>query len=666
MIDKHKQKQPHRPPASKPFAKVSGKKPSLRPGDRNTWLYALIVLFITFIFFSPSLKNGFTNWDDDLYVTENIMVKNPDGVRLNDFLSTNVAGNFHPLTMLTFAAEYALVGEKPFLYHLTNILFHLANTLLVFLLAYRLAQKKRFVALFTALVFGIHPMHVESVTWISERKDVLYTFFFLLSTLLYLDYQKKRSWLRYAGIFILFFLSCLSKSAAVVLPVVFVLLDWYNKRISWRSVLNLLPFFIISVLVGIKAINTQAESRALGDIEYFSLFEKIRFASYGFTTYLVKFFVPFKMASFHPYPKDAIPVFYNISVLIVVALFALAIFIYKRDRTLLFGLLFYLITVALVLQFITVGNAVIAERYTYVPYIGVAFVVGVYLSRLQASGFKLTADRRPPTLRASPSGHAADRFLLYTIVITYLFTMGILTFQRTKVWKDPETLWTDVIAKYPNEDGAYVNRGQYLRTRNNYDGAFTDYMNALSINPENALAYHNRGKIYFDRGEVELAMADFNRSIELKPDNAEAFSNRGAAFGMKKEYEKALADLNRSVELDPSRKASFMNRAVLNYETKRYDDAIADINQFLKFEPGDADMINLRGLCHRLAERLPEAIADYTLAIRLKPQEPTFYLNRSYAYQYTGETEKAIDDASRAQELGGQVDPGYLRLLKSE
>lgn len=657
-----KKRSPHPVPAD---TKQKKDQASASHGGKNLKFYVAGILIVTAFIFSPSLQDGFTNWDDDLYVTENLLIRPLPGSSFADFFTTNVAGNFHPFTMMTLAVEFRLFGEDPSVFHLTNLLFHLANTLLVFLLIWKLSGRNRFISLFTALVFGIHPMHVESVTWISERKDVLYTFFFLLSLLAYQTEKRRLPWPRYLLAFAFFILSCLAKSAAVVLPVVLILLDAFQRKFSWKRVIALVPFFAVSVLIGLKALETQAEMKALGDIAYFTFYEKFRFASYGFIIYIVKFFVPYGLSAFHPYPSDGIPAFYDISVFLVLALFAGAILLYRKDRTVLFGLLFYSVTIALVLQFITVGNAVIAERYTYVPYIGIGFIVGSLLYRLQVN--EKSASRTLATgyrLPATPKHLTTRKIIIYTLTAIYVLAMSVITFNRTKAWKDSYTLWSDVIEKYPDEDGAYVNRGHFLRSINEYDRAMRDYERAITINPLNYRPYHNRGKIYFDRGEVDLAMEDFNRSIGLNPDNAEAYSNRGAAYGLKKDYENALNDINRAIELDPTRKASYSNRAVLNYETSRYDKAISDVNTFLQYEPYNADMINLRGLCHRLAGRFEEAISDYTLAIRYNPAQPAFYLNRSYAYLAAGDKETALQDALQAQKLGMNVEESYLEQLK--
>jgi hypothetical protein len=207
----------------------------VRPGiDRSFWTWLIPVLVVTGISFLPMLSNGFTNWDDDIYVTRNQLLKGPDW---NAIFTQASASNYHPLTMATLAFNYAISGVDPFSYHFVNWLLHILNTGLVFLFIHKISGKKIYVAAFVALIFGVHPMHVESVAWVSERKDVLYTFFFLLALLKYWRFLEtnKRANLIYC--FVFFILSLLSKPAAVILPIVLLLLDYW--RASCNSWINL-------------------------------------------------------------------------------------------------------------------------------------------------------------------------------------------------------------------------------------------------------------------------------------------------------------------------------------------------------------------------------------------------------------------------------------------
>ncbi|MGB1242376.1 MAG: hypothetical protein ACPG49_07635, partial [Chitinophagales bacterium] len=356
--------------------------------DKKVQWSLAAILFITFVAYIPALSGEFNNWDDQMYVTDSKLIKNVSPSGLVKIFSTQVAANYHPLTVLSLAINYQISGLSPFSYHLFNVLLHLLNVFLVFYFAYLLTRRNLTIAAIAALFFGIHPMHVESVAWVSERKDVLYTAFFLAAMITYLKYLqhfrakskgKRANPQKYYIYTLLFFLlSLLSKGMAVVLPVVLLGIDFLKKRkVQKKAILEKIPFFVIALIFGIAALYIQTDRGAVGDMNRFSLMSKIGYASYGFVYYIIKFFAPSHLSSFHPYPNltgTLTPVFYA-APLAVAALWGAATYTLKSQRMTFFGLFFYAVTVALVLQFISVGSALVAERYTYVSYIGLLLLV---------------------------------------------------------------------------------------------------------------------------------------------------------------------------------------------------------------------------------------------------------------------------------------------------
>lgn len=652
------------------------------PTDRKQWILAGLVLLLTFLLFSPALKGGFTNWDDDRYITDNPVIKHLSVGDLGKYSDTFV-GNFQPLTILSYAVDYSLVGMNPFWYHLENILLHLLNTLLVFFLVRSISKNNLFVSLFTMLLFGIHPMHIESVAWVAERKDVLYTFFFLSGLLLYYRYlgQQKLVYLGAAGV--AFVLSCLAKSAAVVFPVVLLLIDYYeNRKISRQSLLEKVPFFLVSLWIGWIALQTQASSNALGSFQLYSLFEKIRFASYGFMNYLVKFLVPFNLSSFHPYPpKDNLPVTFNLAVIAVLVVLGYFAVKGRKVKWLVFGAAFYFVSVALVLQFITVGNAVIAERYTYVSYIGIGFIYATL-------AHKVLFESRNQNLK----------YLAGSLLAVQLLFFAVTTYSHTAVWKDSVSLWNNVIEKYPNESGAYSNRGHNYRMQNNLNMALADYNKAIELDNKNHLAISNRGKVWFEKGMLEKSLADYNRAIELHTTSPDYYSNRGAVYARLNDYSHSIADLNRAIEMDSKNSGYYSNRGATYAINKDYPHAIADYNKSLEIEPSNldallnlglayfnmgqfrktievfqrslkirpdnADILNDVGLAYYQLKELDQALQTYNRAIRLNGSKGLYYLNRSYVYKDKGDKPNALKDALMAQKLGSRLNPEYLEGLR--
>ncbi len=356
----------------------------------NNWYWIGAILLLTIVAFYPSLTCKFVHWDDQAYVSESELIKSLSFENIKRIFSFKsvVALNYHPITILSLAIDYKFAKVNPFYYHLVNVIIHLLNTFLVFLFTYKLSGRKLFVGLFVSLFFAIHPMHVESVTWIAERKDVLYTFFFIGGLLTYLKYIEslKRKFLIYT--FLLFSLSVLSKAMAVVFPLVLFLIDYYNNRkISLKVIAEKIPLLILSILFGVLALHLQA-NEVIASYYKFGFIMRICFGFYAFSTYIWKMFLPINLSSFYPYPVANAQGMFPLSIFIVsfcgiIFLILIGIFsVLKKEKMKLFafGTGFFFVTVVTVLQFFSIGGAVMADRYTYLSYIGLLFVLGTMLN----------------------------------------------------------------------------------------------------------------------------------------------------------------------------------------------------------------------------------------------------------------------------------------------
>ncbi len=649
---------------------VPGNADILRQGgksvkDRKVPLLLFAVLALTFLTFLPTFQNKFTNWDDDMYVRDNPLVQSLSSGNLQTMFAPDeeafVGGNYHPLTILTLAVNYQISGLNPWSYQLFNILLHLLNTFLVFLLIYRLTKGKSDIALIAALLFGIHPMHVESVTWVAERKDVLYTAFFLGAMLSYLKYIRKPGYLPLATSFVLFTLSLLSKPAAVVFPVLLFLFDYFERRpFKARLLLEKIPFFALSLLMGLFTIDAQKASDAYGGLAKFDIFDRLMFAGYGFTMYLVRFFVPFKLSAFYPYPESSpLPAEFYISSAIALILLALTAWSMKKTRVPAFAVGFYAVNLALVLQFVTVGSAILADRYTYVPYIGIALLVGYAYHEIRQN-------RQPSLRKYAPS--------LLIVIISGALILSLLARQRVQVWQNSETLFTNVIKNYPRSAVAYQNRGHYYRTQSGrtkdpakkaslLKKALLDYNTGLRVDPDNAVLYSNRGKVWFDRKEFQKALEDYNRSLALKGDDPQTLSNRGAAKGMLGDLEGALQDFNRAIELDPDNPNGYFNRGILYGQLGESEKAIADYRKYLSYKPGNAGMHNSIGVELQKLGRNAESLKEFDTAIRLNPKEAAFYINKSVSHFKLGQINEARKSARQAQRLGAKLNSSYLKQI---
>src|SRR6187455_2740110 len=395
-----------------------------------------LVAVLTAICLWPMLKNEFTNWDDEFYVINNPLLRGPDW---KGIFSQQKLGNYHPLTILSYAFNFAISKLDPFSYLLVNYLFHIANTLLVFYFIWNISGKNKFIAAFVALVFGIHPMHVESVAWVAERKDVLYTFFFLLSLIQYWIFLTRAKRKNLVFCFLFFVLSLLSKPAAIVLPLVLFLLDyWYGQNLK-KNIVFKIPFFALSIIFGIVTVSIQS-STAMAGLHIFSIIDRLFFACYVLMTYFVRFFVPYPLSAFHPFPITNFagwPIY--LSPIFVVALLG-ALWFFRKNKIVVFGMLFYVINLLLVLQIISIGLTIVSERYTYVPYIGLAFMFAMLVNRIKFIPQKVSL----------------------AVGAVAIIAFGVITFQRTKVWKNSGTLWTDALKTHPRAPYARTNRANYL------------------------------------------------------------------------------------------------------------------------------------------------------------------------------------------------------------
>lgn len=387
---------------------------------------------VTLISFLGTLQNGWTTWDDDVYVTDNAHIREWSVANMTALWTSHVNGSFLPLTMMTYCIDYTVGGFNPKIYHGTNLLLHLINTVLVFLFINRLSDGNKIAALVTAMIFGIHPMHVESVAWISARKDVLSGFFFLLCLLSYVRYVKHANQKGLLLALLFFFCAMLSKVVVLAAPLILLLIDRYvGREWHWNLFKEKTPFFLISFIFLIIGLISQSSA---GAIRQFSVLESIVIPHYSFYFYVEKFIVPTGLSSFYPYPKMVNGSYPVVLFLAIPVVWGMGYLIWKNrsEQNLLFGFLFFLLLVLPILQVIRFSNIIAADRFTYLSYIGLSFPVGYWVSTYyETSAVKVRA-----------------LLILIGAVITVFLSAA--TIDRVPVWKNSNTLWQDVFTKYPD------------------------------------------------------------------------------------------------------------------------------------------------------------------------------------------------------------------------
>ena len=670
-----KNSQPKQADSKKKLQRAS---PQKATDKTKTWTFVAAISILTLIAFYPSLKCEFTNWDDGTYVTQNPMIWKLDGASLKEIFTTPVSLNYHPLTMLSLAVDYSFDQLNPYYYHLHNVLIHILNALLVFVFVKMLVEgynrkapvgivrpNPLNVSLVTSALWAIHPMRVESVTWVAERKDVLYVFFFFLSLIFYLRYldSKKVSFMIYC--FVFFICSCLSKGMGVVLPVVLVLIDWFYgdaktfKQI-FQSTIKKAHFFLVSIAFGVVAFEIQSQG-AIAAMETFAFFQRLTFGCYGFLMYLWKLLLPLNLSAFYPYPfTDAqgnIPAIYYASPFLVLFIAFVIIFVlWKKNEAgkfLVFGFSFYFIAVALVLQFVSVGSVIMADRYAYLSYTGLFFIIGYFYE----------------WVRNKYSTTISTAFTCLLLVAVACFSY--LTHERTKVWTNAKTLWTDAMNQFPFIEIAYENRGIYFKDHHQLDSMLMDYEFATQkLHSKNEKIWSNLGNLYGllgqqkDKSFFDKSLDAYSHAIELNPANASTYLNRAITFSMMGQYAKSIPDFDKSLQLAPEVALTYKNRAYTLMQLGQFAASISDYDKAIQLYEYDTLSYLNRGISKFNAKKYAESLNDFNKYISLNPNSAQAYYNASVAHKNMNQFTEALQSAQRAQKLGQKISPEYIQELE--
>ncbi len=657
---------------------------------QKTFFWVSIIVIVTFIAFSPALKNGFTNFDDDVLFTENPIIKTLSIKDVFNIFTTFVNNEYRPLLYVTFAIEYSIVGLKPFLFHFTSLFLHLVNCILVFLFIHRVS-KNLTVSLITSILFGIHPLQVQSVAWVAGRDDLLYTIFYFVSLLCYLKYLdsglKSKKYLVYT--FLWFILSILSKPTAGSLVLMLLLLDYmYNRKFDRRVFEEKIPFAILVIIAG--------------SISFLSLYlnQTIREKAFSYTIsnnffgtlrdllfYIQKAILPIKLSCLYPemvikgltQPIILIVTIYGISKIIQISI--------KYTKKVVFGSIFYLVTLLPVLKLF--GTRPVSDHRVYVPLIGLFYLI----STLGYWSYYSITKNINGTKFSNLTIYIKYLYILVFIITTFFLSMQ--TWGRCKVWKDSFTLWNDVIKKYPKLDLAYGNRAKTYLKINEYDKAINDYKQALYLRPNNykimslladlysdikmydkANFYYNRsmkqqqkfpnsyiglGNNYLSQRNFEQSIFYFNKALEFDKTQKIAYNNRGLAYYNLKKYDKALTDYNEAIKLDKLYYEAYSNRGIIELETGNYVKAVSDFDKSIKLNPDFYEAYFNRGNAYLNLGDPDKAIADYNIAVKNKPDILGAYVNRGDIYLDKNELDKAIEDFDYAITRNPGLKEAYIR-----
>ena len=628
--------------------------------NKNLFVYIVAIILITFGTFAVTFNNTYTNWDDGKYVEENPLIKplNSETVK-NIFVSEKLyerywMGNYHPLTMLSLNINYAFASKdedgnaSPFGFQLINILLHIVNTLLLFFILKKFTKNTN-IAFFAAVLFGVHTLHVESVSWIAERKDVLYTSFFLASLYIYSMFVEKQKIGLYIGSFILFVLSLLSKGQAVSLAVTLLLIDYFYERklLSVRVIAEKIPFIILAAVFGLIAIEAQKQGNALQIINTTPILNRIGIAGYGFTMYILKLILPVNLCAVYPYPDiihQTIPSYFWLGLITVISAVIVALKYFKKNKFITFSIGFFMVNIFLLLQLLPVGSAIYADRYAYIPSIGFYLLIAYFAHKIKQKNLRIGV------------------FAAYTSLLVFL------TITRIGDWKDSRTLWEDVVSKQPKSVVAWNNLGSvYNRISQSYKDSsdFANYEaykikaiecfdNGIDQKPDYTSAFYNRGFSNKDLGIfkkdtnlVKIAITDFNSTIANDLTFVMAYLERGLAYDWLGDFTRAINDYNIALQHQPKNMQVLVNRGITKGKMGNLEAAIKDFNLAISLNSESSEAYSNRGLAHAFMKDYELALSDYNKAIELEPDGNTYY-NRAMVYYNLNENEKAITDFDKA------------------
>ncbi len=627
-------------------------------GLYRSFCLASVLVCVALLCFANAIHNDFTNWDDPIYVVENDLIRNISVHSLQEIWSSFLVGNYHPLTVLSLAIDYAVYGLDPSGFHLTNIVIHASNVVLLFVFL-QLLTGNLVASFIAALLFAIHPVHVESVSWISERKDVLYTFFYLCSMCVYLWRNRHTSHraLLYLMSLGLFVCSLLSKGQAVTLPLVLLLIDYCEGRaISRRVFAEKIPFFVLSLIFGLVAIVAQKDTGAIPDMPTFTLGERIVFACFNMCMYLAKLIAPIRLSAFYPYPSLETWAAYlgyclpaAVAVVIGGLYFRRIASALQADRIVAFGVLFFAVNIALLLQVLPVGASMISERYAYLCSAGFFLLAGHGYSQLWS-------DSRPEVRRW--------KGFVSLVLLVYGGWLAYKTVERNKVWRGSEPLWSDVLQQFPKVPVAYLNRGSYYQVRGELNRALADFNAGLAIDPNYHDILVNRCDVHRMLGDYERALADCSAVIKRLDDNTVAYTNRGITYSMIGRYEEALADFEKAISLEPKNAKLYTNRGNLFDMSGMYDTAIDNYTYAISLRPDYYAAYYNRAKTKLRKGDFAAAIIDLDVSVQSESLGADSYFYRSQAFRALGNYQRALQDARTAKQMGRAVDAQYLRDLE--
>jgi tetratricopeptide (TPR) repeat protein len=593
---------------------------AIQPGVRNRRAMLALISVLLFLavlgVFLPALNNGFVEYDDNLYITKNTHVQ--QGLTWQNAgwaFRSLTASNWHPLTWLSHLLDYQLYGLKPWGHHLTSVLLHACNAALVFWVLVQMTGAL-WRSLFVAALFGLHPMHVESVAWAAERKDVLSAFFWLLTLLAYGAYvktraapaAKRKAIICYCLTLLLFALGLMSKPMVVTLPFVLLLLDYWPlgrfDRQGWVSLaIEKTPFFLLTIAASSITFIVQKTTGAVGSTAAFPWGARLANTLVSYCCYIGKLLWPENLSVFYPYPGHWPVMTVLAAGLLLLGVTGLVIVLRRSSPWLLVGWLWFIGVLVPVIGLVQVGKQAMADRYSYIPSIGLFILISWGVN-------ELTKNLPYRAMLLSVAGAAA------------IGICSALTLRQLSYWKDSEALFRHAVEVNRNNGMALANLGAALLRQGRWDEAIIPLRKSLKINPALGDAHNFLGAALKAQGKLDEALGEFQQAIQLNPSAPDPYSNLGDTLAQKGQLDAAIPQFEKALEFDPDSdeiRCDLGMALLLKGETK---EAILQFQAALSVNPRCAEAQYDLGYAYEYLGHTPEAISHYQRALELQPDYP--------------------------------------------
>ena len=601
----------------------------------------------------PVYKYDFVKYDDGDYVTANTNIQSGLNCRsLGWAFTTGFASNWHPVTWLSLMLDYQLFKGWAGGYHLVNVLFHIFNALILFYVLMRMTRAL-WPSAFVAAAFALHPLHVESVAWISERKDVLSTFFWLLTMWAYVRYAENSKLKWYLAAILLFVLGLMSKPMLVTLPFVLLLLDYWplQRKFSRRLVIEKLPFFICSIVSCVITYIAQHMGGSIVAIKSFGPAIRINNAIIAYIMYIAKMFWPSPLAVLYPHPGNSLSV---AKIIICAALLVLisASFIYlgRRRRYFMTGWLWYLGTLVPVIGLVQVGAQAMADRYAYMTLTGLFIIIAFGASEFAAKRTLASLPRQARRNSVEPRNRNIVLTLLAVVVLGgWAFTASV----QLKYWKDNLSLFGHTLAVTENNPLILEDYANSLSELGEFDQAIEQFEKLLEITSDSGQVYNNIGCTFLDAGKPQQAIEQFKLAIKYKPDLAQAYYNLAHALRSENKNEESVSYYMQAVKVKPDYVKAWLDLAITLNELGKYDQAIESFHKVLELAPGNVYAHGYLGMALGAIGKTDEAIKEISFVLSVKPDDIEMYRNLGIFLERKGQ----IDEAIKAYRTALQINP---------